>query len=125
MALPPASPSPPLSAELLRTLTGATPEPPSDAETQALLRLIDIAVGPSGQSRRVADFLLAWWNAGQCGSFDLTTLWGVDDVIAEDMVTVFGLIARVHQYPDTLGYDPQFRAIVRAWRPELSDGKSD
>lgn len=125
MAMPPETPPPPLSAELVRALTGEKPNPPSDDETRALLRLIEIAVGPTGQSRRVADFLLAWWNARQCGSFDLTTLWGVDDVIAEDMVTVFGLIARVHQYPDTLGYDKQFKTIVRAWRPELSDGKPD
>jgi hypothetical protein len=25
----------------------------------------------------------------------------------------------VNNYPDTLGYGPQFEAIVKAWRPEL------
>ena len=89
------------------------------------LRLIDIAIGPTGQSRRVADFLLAWWNAGACGAFDLTTLWGVDEVIAADMVAVFGLIARVNKYPDSLGYETQFKTIVQTWRPELSDGHSN
>lgn len=89
------------------------------AELQALRRLIQIAQRDSGQSRRVADFLLAWWNAAACGSFDLTSLWGVDDEIAVDMATVFKLIARIQSYPDSLGYGDDFKAIVRAWRPDL------
>ena len=44
----------------------------SEAQAAALERLIDIAQRDTGQSRRVADFLLAWWNAGECGGFDLT-----------------------------------------------------
>ena len=59
-----------------------------DAEA-ALFRLIDIARSDTGQSRRVADFLLAWWNAGSCGSFDLTSLWALDWAIVEDMTKVF------------------------------------
>lgn len=96
------------------------PKPPQGNELAALGRLIDIAQADTGQSRRVADFLLAWWNAGSCGSFDLTTLWGVDADVAQDMVTVFGLVARIHAHPDTLGYGPAFELIVKAWRPELS-----
>ena len=30
----------------------------------ALERLIGVAQSDTGQSRRAADFLLAWWNAG-------------------------------------------------------------
>ena len=37
----------------------------------------------------------------------------------EDMCVVFRLAARANSYPDTLGYGPQFEAIVREWRPEL------
>jgi hypothetical protein len=84
-------------------------------------RLIAIAQGDTGQSRRVADFLLAWWNAGECGGFDLTNLWGVDSSIAEDMVIVFGFVAQTHSYPDTLGFNVEFQSIVRGWRPELAD----
>lgn len=87
----------------------------------ALERLIAIAQSDTGQARRVADFLLAWWNAGECGGFDLTNLWGVDASIAEDMVIVFGYVARTHSYPDALGYNEQFQSIVRTWRPELAD----
>jgi hypothetical protein len=125
MSTPPENLPPPVRAAVFRAMTGATPDVPSEAETQALVRLMNIAIGPTGQSRRVADFLLAWWNAGECGAFDLTTLWGIDDVIAQDMITVFGLIARVNQYPDALGYETKFKKIVQTWRPELSDGDAN
>jgi hypothetical protein len=92
----------------------------SESHRAALERLIEIAQGDTGQSRRVAAFLLAWWNAEECGGFDLTDLWGVDSEIAADMVTVFALVAERHSYPDTLGYSRQFRAIVQAWRPALT-----
>ena len=87
----------------------------------ALQRLIAIAQSDTGQARRVADFLLAWWNAGECGGFDLTNLWGVDASIAEDMVIVFGCIARANAYPDALGFNAEFQSIVRGWRPELAN----
>ena len=88
-------------------------------ENDALERLIGIARDNTGQSGKVANFLLAWWNAGECGGFDLTDLWGVDASIAADMVAVFGLVAARHHYPDALGYGKQFEAVVRAWRPAL------
>ena len=87
--------------------------------SDALERLIDIAHGNTGQSGKVANFLLAWWNAEECGGFDLTDLWGVDASIAADIVAVFALMAECREYPDTLGYGKQFEAIVRAWRPGL------
>jgi hypothetical protein len=86
----------------------------------ALERLLDIARGDTGQSRKVANFLLAWWNAGECGGFDLTDVWGVDTAIAVDMLRVFALLAACRQYPDALGYGKQFDAIVRTWRPACS-----
>jgi hypothetical protein len=85
----------------------------------ALERLLVIAARDTGQSRRVADFLLAWWNAGTCGSFDLTTMWGCDTAIVDDMVIVFAYVGHNNHYPYTLGYEQQFEAVVRAWRPEL------
>jgi hypothetical protein len=86
---------------------------PSSAELE---RLIGIAQGHSGQSRVVANFLLAWWNAEECGGFDLTDVWAVDTSIAVDMLRVFALLASRCQYPDAMGYGRQFEAIVRAWR---------
>ncbi|WP_321812829.1 hypothetical protein [Burkholderia sp. BCC1985] len=89
-------------------------------EKQALENLLEIALRDTGPSWRVANFLLAWWNARLCGSYDLTTAWGLDDDdIMEDMCVVFRLISRANSYPDTLGYGAQFEAVVRTWRPEL------
>jgi hypothetical protein len=93
----------------------------NDLERAALERLIRIAKGDTGQSRRVADFLLAWWNADNCGGFDLTHLWALDDAITADITAVFAFIARVSQYPDTLGYGADFKTIVHEWRPNLVD----
>jgi hypothetical protein len=83
----------------------------------ALERLIEIALRDTGQSRIVANFLLAWWNARECGGFDLTDVWAVDTSVAVDMLRVFVLLAQRRQYPDTMGYRGQFDAIVRTWRP--------
>ena len=90
-----------------------------DKSRAALERLIEIAQRDTGQSRIVANFLLAWWNAQECGGFDLTDVWSVDTEIALDMLRVFALVAERHQYPDNMGYGRQFEDIVRAWRPAL------
>ena len=56
------------------------------AGLEALTRLIEIAQKDTGQSRRVADFLLAWHNAAENGGWDVTDLWNVDQSIADDML---------------------------------------
>jgi hypothetical protein len=93
--------------------------PADGSEIAALRRLIKLAHGQSGQCKRVADFLLAWWNAGSCGGFDLTDLWAVDDQIADDMITVMKLIAKMREYPDALGFRAEFERMVEEWRPAL------
>ncbi|WP_313620721.1 ParB/RepB/Spo0J family partition protein [Achromobacter sp.] len=91
--------------------------------TDALARLINIAQRDTGQSKRVADFLLSWWNATSCGGFDLTDFWNVDAEVADDMLVVIGLIRQTRAYPDTLGTEihGQFKALVSLWRPALCD----
>ncbi|EWS77526.1 hypothetical protein AF72_10185 [Xylella taiwanensis] len=102
------------------------PEAPMNAnEVAAFDRLIAIAQTNTGQARRVAAFLLAWWDSGTCGGFDLTDLWGVDPIIVHDMQTLFGCIARVHRYPDTLGFGDHFEVILRQWRQKrIGDDRS-
>lgn len=95
------------------------PEQMLPAERQALENLLEHAQRDTGQSRRIADFLLAWWNPSACGKYDITAAWGLDDDLMEDVCVVFRLASRANSYPDTLGYGPQFEAVVRAWRPEL------
>ncbi|MRU28337.1 DUF7673 family protein [Xylella fastidiosa] len=92
----------------------------TDAQQAALERLIRIAKNGTHQSRHVADFLLAWWNTDSCGGFNLTQLWGLDTAITVDMTAVFTLVAGVSIYPDSLGYEEDFKAILRQWRPALA-----
>lgn len=87
-----------------------------DPNFAALERLIEIAKSDTGQSKRVANFLLAWWNAERDGGFDLTDLWAVDTAIADDMMTVIGFIRRRHCYPCQIGYGADFEEIVVGWR---------
>ena len=89
------------------------------AELAPIRRLIAIARSDTGQSRRVANFLLAWWNAGSCGGFDLTDLWAVDQTIADDLLATAAFIAGHHEYPDSYGLREDFEALVTLWRPQL------
>lgn len=118
--LPEAQKLPVIPPEALQAMS-YRPEPPTEAQLQALSRLVNIAKGDTAQSRRVAEFLLAWWNAGACGGFDLTNLWSLDLTIARDMQAVFGLIAEHHHYPDHYSLTDDFVEIVRQWRPENLD----
>jgi len=89
-------------------------------ETQAaLLRLLEVAHRDTGQSRKVAAFLLAWWNAEECGGFDLTDLWGLDTCLRMDVVRIVAFVATREHYPDTLGFGSEFKQVIRLWRPHL------
>jgi hypothetical protein len=85
-------------------------------ELDALDRLFKVASRDTHQSKQVADFLLAWWNADRDGGFDLTSLWSLDTAICEDLAIVFNLIASSHSYPDAFGYDTAIRRLVEQWR---------
>jgi hypothetical protein len=87
--------------------------------TTALNRLLLVACSDTGQSRRVADFLLSWWNAATCGKWDPTDLWALDYEISEDILMLLRGIDTSRSYPDTLGYKAQFDRLVREWRPHL------
>lgn len=95
--------------------------PMTEEQKAALRHLLDIAASDTGQSRRVANFLLAWWNATDCGGFDFTDLWMLDREIAKDMLIIFAMLINCCSYPDNLGYGKEFESIVRAWRPKLFD----
>lgn len=70
----------------------------------ALERLLALARADTHQARYAANFLLAWWNAGDLGGFDLTDAWGLDEALREDLVTLFGFIARNKTYPSTYSF---------------------
>lgn len=86
------------------------------APLEALARLCAIARRDTGQSRRVADFLLAWHNGQENGGWDPTDLWNVDAAVADDMIVVLNLVRTSRQYPGDLGFEPEIQAIWRLWR---------
>ncbi|MFK4259390.1 DUF7673 family protein [Agrobacterium tumefaciens] len=78
-------------------------------EGEAFERLLKLAQSDTG---RVADFVLAWRNAGSLGGIDLADLFGVD------MATVFTYLAgrKDAVYPEE--YQSQIEAIIQQWRPD-------
>lgn len=87
-----------------------------DLVEPAVARLLEIARRDTHQSRHVADFLLAWDNAGENGGWHPTDLWTVDAEIAKDIVTCIQSISVLHAYPDELGFRQEFQALRMRWR---------
>jgi hypothetical protein len=86
------------------------------APLEALGRLCAIARRDTGQSRRIANFLLAWHNAEENGGWDPTDLWNVDTAVAEDLLIVLKLASDSRRYPGDLGFEPEINAIWQLWR---------
>lgn len=88
---------------------------------EAFERLLSLARSDTGQSRRCASFIMAWWNANDLGGFDLADVFAVDPAVARDMATVFTYLAtrRGAEYPKK--YRADIEAIIHQWRPELAD----
>ena len=83
-----------------------------DLDTRAALeRLIAVAQGDTGQSRHVADILLAWHNPCENGGLDFGSLWAIDDALVADSLRLITWISRNRVYPDELGYGAQFEAL--------------
>lgn len=90
-----------------------------DTTRAAFGRLLDLARSDTGQARRAANFILAWWNAESLGAFDIADLFSLDSAIANDMATVFAWIARRSNaiYPEE--YRLEIEGLIEAWRPEV------
>lgn len=84
----------------------------------ALEQLLQVAGTDTGQARKVANFLLAWYNAEENAGFDLTELWGLDAALVAACAVVFVWVAGNRAYPDTLGYGEQFEALAKTWRSQ-------
>lgn len=84
----------------------------------ALEKLLNVAHTDTGQGRRVANFLLAWWNAEVLGGFDLTDLADVDREISEDMVTIVTFLARAEDVVYPSDYRDEIEKIISRWRPQ-------
>ena len=88
---------------------------------QAVARLFDLAQSDTGQARRVADFLMAWWNATDFGGFDIADLFSLDRAVAADMATVFAFLGS-HPgaiYADAFELEDAMKALLALWRPQM------
>ena len=90
----------------------------------SVARLVRVAVGNTGQSRRVADFLLAWHNAQENGGWDPTDLWNLDAAIADDILIALHLLRRGNRYPGDLGFQKEIDRIWALWRAGKCSGQS-
>jgi hypothetical protein len=77
----------------------------------------------AGQSRCVADVLLAWHNARAGGGVDPTQLWRVAPPIRDHMLAVLQLIAHGRDDPTAYGHGEAFTALVQRWRPGLEQAE--
>lgn len=91
----------------------------NDFERAAFERLLAIAKHDSGQCRIVANFILAWWNAGSLGGFDLADLFALDHAISSDMATIVVCLSRNNMafYPEE--YRSDIEAVIAQWRPDI------
>lgn len=90
-----------------------------DAARGALTRLIPIAMSNTGQARRVADFLMAWWNGPELGHFQIADLFGLDLGTANDITTIIGFLGQNDRgavYIDSLGFAEEMQDIIALWR---------
>jgi hypothetical protein len=92
-------------------------------EKAAVARLMAIARRDTGQSRRVAAFLLAWHNAEENGGWDPTDLWGLDAEIVVDIVAVIGLIIGARAYPGDLGFKREIEDIWERLKGTVSQNR--
>ena len=60
----------------------------------AVGRLFEIASSDTGQSARIARFLMAWWNGTDLGDFAISDMFGLDTAIADDIATVMTWLGR-------------------------------
>ncbi|MEO8130205.1 MAG: hypothetical protein ABJF23_33530 [Bryobacteraceae bacterium] len=86
------------------------------APLEALGRLCTILRRDTGQSRRVANFLLAWHNAEENGGRDPSDLWNVDAAVADDLLIILKLASESRRYSGDLGFEPEISAIWQLWR---------
>ncbi|MBB4001256.1 hypothetical protein GGR03_000303 [Aurantimonas endophytica] len=91
----------------------------NDFERAACERLLNIAKDDTGQSRIVANFILAWWNAGSLGGFNLAELFLLDNAISSDIATIVVCLARNDEAFYPTEYRSDIEAVIAQWRPEV------
>lgn len=95
----------------------------SPAAEAALDRLISLAMSDTGQSARVANFLLAWWDDSSWGAFPISDMFGLDKAVGLDIATIVGYLATYPGavYPDAFSRRGEMAVLVDRWRPAPAD----
>lgn len=91
----------------------------SASAAAALDRLITVAQSDTGQARRVANFLIAWWAGDEHGHFPITDLVALDRDIAADIATIVGYLGQqpCAVYANEFGRRDEIVALIQLWRP--------
>ncbi|HEX7855011.1 MAG TPA: hypothetical protein VF503_15080 [Sphingobium sp.] len=98
-----------------------------DAARAALTRLIPLALSDTGQARRVANFLMAWWNGPDLGHFEIADLFALDIDVANDISTIIGFLGQSRRgaiYIDSLGFAEEMQDIIAMWRTTAAPTKA-
>lgn len=84
----------------------------------AARKLLRVASSDTGQSRKCADFLLAWHNAESNGGWDPFLVSAVDENLGDAMLDVIRMVQLWHVYPssENVGLRPEIERVWRHWR---------
>ena len=81
----------------------------------ALERLINVAGGDTGGARRVAEFLLSWWE-GTAGLISMADLCYLDAETREDILIILAYIAQNDvTYADAWGRGQDMGRLIDQW----------
>lgn len=91
--------------------------PTTHTVSDALRRLLEVAKSDTGQSARVARFLMAWWNGDDLGHFPIADLFGVDAAIASDITLIVLWLGSqpAAVYPDAFGRRSDMQDVIERW----------
>lgn len=101
-------------------MTFIAPRPPIRAVLfeeagEALGRLIAAADSDTGGARRVAEFLLSWWD-GDAGRWPLINISNVDAETGEDMLIILAYLAQNNvTYADAWDRGPDIARLIDRW----------
>lgn len=84
---------------------------------EALDILIPVARSDTHQSRRVANFLLAWWNGPDNGHFPIVDVAATDRELGEAMaIIVLFLAQNSMEYANLWGRRQDMEDLIDQWR---------
>ncbi len=89
----------------------------------ALDVLIPVARSDTGQSRRVANFLLAWWNGPDLGHLEVVDIASIDRELAEAMCVILLFLGQHGmEYANLWGRRKDMEDLFDLWRSHLISG---